>query len=93
MKRIITLTIILMTLTACATHQTQGTPESASTDLPQPNLPNPASVYCEQNGGALEKVAKEYGLDGFISKQLPGDSFIAVLDQILFLPNNIQESQ
>ncbi len=40
-----------------------------------------------------EKAAKEYGLDGFISKQLPGDSFIAALIQILSLPNNIQESQ
>ncbi|HNS02401.1 MAG TPA: response regulator transcription factor [Anaerolineae bacterium] len=40
-----------------------------------------------------EKAAKDYGLDGFISKQLPGDSFIAALVQILFLSNNIQESQ
>ena len=26
------------------------TPEPAATDIPQVNMPNPASVYCEQNG-------------------------------------------
>ena len=40
MKRIFTLTIVLMALTACTTHQV--------------NMPNPASVYCEQNGNKLE---------------------------------------
>jgi len=42
MKRIITFTIILMALTACAAPQTQA------------GMPNPASVYCEQNGNKLE---------------------------------------
>ncbi|WKZ35066.1 MAG: DUF333 domain-containing protein [Anaerolineales bacterium] len=42
MKRIIIFTIILMALTACASPQTQA------------GLPNPASVYCEQNGNKLE---------------------------------------
>ena len=56
MKRIIiiTLTNILMALTACAAPQTQGTPESAPTDMPQAGLPNPASVYCTQQGNKLE---------------------------------------
>jgi putative hemolysin len=54
MKRIITFTIILMALTAGAAPQTQWTPESAPTDMPQANMPNPASVYCEQNGNKLE---------------------------------------
>ena len=40
MKRIIIVTIILMALTACKP--------------PQSNIPNPASVYCEQNGNKLE---------------------------------------
>jgi len=40
MKRIFTFTIILMALTACT--------------APQTNMPNPASVYCEQNGNTLE---------------------------------------
>ncbi len=53
MKRIFTFTIILMALTACTARQVQ-TPESAATDIPQVNMPNPASVYCEQNGNKLE---------------------------------------
>ena len=42
-----------MALTACTTLQVQ-TPEPAATDIPQVNMPNPASVYCEQNGNKLE---------------------------------------
>ena len=54
MKRIITSTIILMALTACAAPQTQAAPEPAATDMPQAGMPNPASVYCTQNGNKLE---------------------------------------
>jgi putative hemolysin len=61
MRRIIALAIILMALTACATPQTQGTPESAATDIPQADMPNPASVYCEQNGNKLEIVTAADG--------------------------------
>ena len=53
MKRIFTFTIILMALTACTALQVQ-TPEPAATDMPQAGMPNPASVYCEQNGNKLE---------------------------------------
>jgi putative hemolysin len=53
MKRIFTLSIILIALAACTTLQVQ-TPEPAATDIPQVNMPNPASVYCEQNGNKLE---------------------------------------
>jgi putative hemolysin len=54
MKRIIiTFTIILMALTACTAFQVQ-TLESTGTDMPQANMPNPASVYCTQNGNKLE---------------------------------------
>jgi putative hemolysin len=42
MKRIFTFAIILMALTACAAPQTQA------------GMPNPASVYCTQNGNKLE---------------------------------------
>jgi putative hemolysin len=42
MKRIFTFAIILIALTACAAPQTQA------------GMPNPASVYCEQNGNKLE---------------------------------------
>ncbi|MCB9134419.1 MAG: DUF333 domain-containing protein [Anaerolineales bacterium] len=49
MKRIITFTIILITLTSCASPQTPA------------GLPNPASVYCEQNGNTLEIVTAADG--------------------------------
>ena len=54
MKRIFIFIIIVMVLTACAAPQTQATPEPAATDMPQVGMPNPASVYCEQNGNTLE---------------------------------------
>lgn len=53
MKRIIVFTIIMMVLTACTEFQVQAL-EPAATDIPQVNMPNPASVYCEQNGNKLE---------------------------------------
>jgi putative hemolysin len=42
-----------MALTACTAFQVQ-TPEPAATDIPQVNMPNPASLYCEENGNTLE---------------------------------------
>jgi len=53
MKRIFAFTTVLMALTACSALQVQ-TPEPTATDMPQVNMPNPASVYCEQNGNNLE---------------------------------------
>jgi putative hemolysin len=53
MKRIFTFTIVLIALTACTSLQVQ-TPEPSATDTPQAGIPNPASVYCEQNGNKLE---------------------------------------
>jgi putative hemolysin len=53
MKRIFIYTIVLIALTACTSFRVQ-TSESAGTDMPQENMPNPASVYCEQNGNKLE---------------------------------------
>jgi putative hemolysin len=53
MKRIFTFTIILMALTACTALKVQ-TPEPTATGIPQVNMPNPASVYCVQNGNKLE---------------------------------------
>lgn len=61
MKRYFTFTMILMTLTACAAIPTQPMPEPAPTDMPQPNMPNPASVYCEQNGNKLEIATADDG--------------------------------
>jgi putative hemolysin len=52
--------LILIALTACTTPAILPAPASseasvpASTAAPQANLPNPASVYCEQQGYRLE---------------------------------------
>jgi len=53
MRRISILMMMLMAMTACTTLQVQ-VPQPAATDMPQVNMPNPASVYCEQNGNRLE---------------------------------------
>jgi putative hemolysin len=53
MKRLITSMIILLTLTACTGLQAQQ-PEPRSTVIPPVNMPNPASVYCKDNGNTLE---------------------------------------
>lgn len=54
MKRMILVTILLLVLTACTEPQAQGTSDPVATEMPQANMPNPASVYCEQNGNTLE---------------------------------------
>lgn len=55
MKKIFTLTIIVMALAACtALPSTPAPPEPAATAMPQAGLPNPASVYCRQGGNKLE---------------------------------------
>jgi putative hemolysin len=53
MKRLITSMIILITLTACTGLQAQQ-PEPTMTVIPPVNMPNPASVYCEENGNKHE---------------------------------------
>lgn len=60
MKRIIVYTVILMALTACSARQDQR-PEPAATGIPPANMPNPASVFCEQNGNKLEIVTAADG--------------------------------
>jgi putative hemolysin len=64
MKKIVTITIIiLVALIACTLavraiigyfSVTQESSESAATETPQAGIPNPASVYCEQEGNKLE---------------------------------------
>jgi putative hemolysin len=44
---------MVLTLAACTTIQIQA-PLPAATDVPAANMPNPASVYCEQQGNQLE---------------------------------------
>jgi uncharacterized protein len=49
---IIVLAIFL--LTSCIAPQTQPTVAPVSTEIPQPNMPNPASAYCEEQGNRVE---------------------------------------
>ena len=44
--------LIIASLAACAPWVQSSV--STGTDMPQANIPNPASVYCEQNGNKLE---------------------------------------
>jgi putative hemolysin len=48
------LLVFLFALTSCTTFQAQPETIDLATETVQPNLPNPASVYCEQQGNRLE---------------------------------------
>ena len=63
MKKIFTFTIILLALIACTVavraiigyfSVTQATSDSTATDIPQAGIPNPASVYCKEQGNKHE---------------------------------------
>jgi len=60
MKRIVTVTIMLLVLTACTAPGVQSS-GSVATETVQAGIPNPASVYCEQNGNKLEIVTAADG--------------------------------
>lgn len=49
MKKLLAFMTVVITLSACSTPPTQ-----VPTDTPAAGLPNPASVYCEQNANKLE---------------------------------------
>jgi putative hemolysin len=53
MKRIFPFTIILIALASCSSPQAPA-PGSEAAGTVEANMPNPASVYCEQNGNKLE---------------------------------------
>src|SRR5512143_385520 len=53
MKRIVIFTIILMALAACTAPEAQPAEPSATSMRPA-DMPNPASVYCTQQGNRLE---------------------------------------
>jgi putative hemolysin len=72
MKRIIPFTIILIAQTACTAPLVQM-PEPAATEIGQVNMPNPASVYCVQNGNKLEiRMAGDGSQNGICA--FPDDS-------------------
>lgn len=53
MKRILTfilLTLFIMGFTSCASSQSQPTVDPVSTNISQPNMPNPASAFCVEQG-------------------------------------------
>lgn len=61
MKKIFAITIILSALSACTTLQRQVTTEPPAPATHQAGIPNPASVYCEQNGNKLEIITAADG--------------------------------
>jgi putative hemolysin len=73
MKKIFTLIIILMTLTACTVPHVK-TPEMVATDKSQVNLPNPAAAYCEQNGYEHEIRSADDGSQSGICVFLDGST-------------------
>jgi L-ascorbate metabolism protein UlaG (beta-lactamase superfamily)/putative hemolysin len=54
MQKIVNLILVLMMLSACTSNLAQKATEVAATENPPSKLPNPASVYCEQQGNKLE---------------------------------------
>jgi putative hemolysin len=54
MKAIITITLILLALTACTVSHTSEASDPAATAVPQAGIPNPASVYCTEHGNQSE---------------------------------------
>jgi len=54
MKLILGFTIILLAISGCTSTPTEAVMDAAGTDIPQPGLPNPASVNCTEKGNKLE---------------------------------------
>jgi len=46
--------ILCTLLTGCTTFQVQVETDTSATDMPLVNMPNPASVYCEEQGNTNE---------------------------------------
>lgn len=65
MKQFTTLTIVLILLVSCITQQTQYTPtpsdEVVPTAISQADMPNPASVFCQEQGYQSEIRTAEDG--------------------------------
>jgi len=52
MKKILAYIVLLVALTACTSFQAQA--PDTGTEVPQAGIPNPASVYCSQQGNKHE---------------------------------------
>ena len=50
MKTKILMIVLVLLMTSCAAHPTQGGPAPVSTAIPQVGMANPASVYCVEQG-------------------------------------------
>src|SRR5512137_861509 len=50
MKKILVLIPVLLMLVACTMSEAQSAEPSASTSTPPPDMPNPASLYCKEQG-------------------------------------------
>ena len=59
--KILLIILMIIMLTACTPSETQPTTTSVSTEIPQANMPNPASVYCEGQGYQVEIRTAEDG--------------------------------
>ena len=73
MKRIFAFTVILIALTACRALQSQAV-DTAPADVSQANMPNPASLYCEQNGNKLEIQTADDGSQSGVCVFPDGDT-------------------
>ena len=60
MIKIVALVVIVTALTACRAPQAQA-PDPTAAPTPQVHVPNPASVYCTQQGNTLEIVTAADG--------------------------------
>ncbi len=66
MKKLLVFSLILMVLASCAPAQPESITASETPDGSQANLPNPASVYCEDQGYSLEiRTAEDGSQSGF----------------------------
>lgn len=54
MKKFIGLTIVCFALAACSTQPSPAAPDATAPATPAANMPNPASVFCKENGNTLE---------------------------------------
>jgi putative hemolysin len=90
MKKLLIVNLLMILLTGCTLFTSGSETEPIAVDDAQANMPNPAAVYCEENGGTVEirkdEEENEYGfcrfLDGsecdtwayFRGECSPGDS-------------------